>query len=105
MRRRILEFDDVTCVVAANDIQAMRLMQVYRSAGRIVPDDVSVIGFDDIDLAHVVSPPLTTVHLGTRQLGFAAFRVLIERIKNPDAPIRNETLDVSMTLRDSLRRL
>lgn len=95
---------DVTCVVTANDIQAIGLLQLYRSAGLAVPDDVSVIGFDDIDLARLVNPALTTVHLPIGQLGARSFEILSDRIDNPNAPVRREQLPVTMVERGSLRR-
>lgn len=105
IERVILEHDEVTCVVAANDVQAIGLMRLFRSAGRVVPDDVSVVGFDDIDFAAMVGPPLTTVHLGTRTLGHNAFEILRDRMRDPKKPPRREILDVSMTFRESLRAL
>ena len=77
-------------------------MSLYRSAGIAVPDDVSVIGFDDIDLASLVSPPLATIRLSPRKLGERAFEVLVDRIKNPDSPIVRERLPVELAKRGSL---
>jgi len=94
---------DVTCVATANDIQAIRLMSIYQSSGFDVPGDISVIGFDNIDLASLVSPQLTTIDLHPRQLGERALELLIDRIKNPDTEIVHEQLEVHMCLRDSLR--
>jgi LacI family transcriptional regulator len=102
VRREILRHH-VDCVVTANDIQAIGLLQLYRDAGRRVPDDVSVIGFDDIDLAARISPGLTTVHLPVATLGRTAFDVLLDRIKNPDLPRQRRRLDVAMTMRGSTR--
>lgn len=93
---------DVTCAVTANDIQAIGLLQIFRTMGRAVPDDVSVIGFDDIALARLVSPTLTTVHLPIRRLGSRAFEMLRTRIENPALPTRREQLEVQMARRESL---
>ena len=100
--RQIIAYSEVTCAATANDIQAIKLMSLYRSAGIAVPDDVSVIGFDDIDLASLVSPPLATIRLSPRKLGERAFEVLVERIKNPDSPIVRERLPVELAKRGSL---
>ncbi len=102
VREAILSHE-VSCAVTANDIQAIGMLQTYRDAGLSVPDDVSVVGFDDIDLAARVSPGLSTVHLPVEALGMTAFDVLIDRIKNPDMPRRREQLPVSMTIRQSVR--
>jgi DNA-binding LacI/PurR family transcriptional regulator len=53
---------EVDAVFAANDLMALGVLHVLRSAGRRVPDDVAVIGFDDIDLSRYADPPLTTVN-------------------------------------------
>jgi DNA-binding LacI/PurR family transcriptional regulator len=59
-----------------------------REAGRRVPDDVSVVGFDDIPLAAFFDPPLTTVRLPAYELGQAAGRALLERITGQAIPTR-----------------
>lgn len=94
---------DVTCVATANDLQAIRIMSLYQSSGFSIPEDISVIGFDNIDLASLVSPQLTTVNLSPRRLGERAFELLINRINNPAAPIVHDQLEVQMTLRDSVQ--
>jgi DNA-binding LacI/PurR family transcriptional regulator len=53
---------DLDAVFAANDMMAAGAMRILRDAGRTVPDDVSVVGFDDIELARHTEPPLTTIH-------------------------------------------
>ena len=99
---QIIAHSEVTCAATANDIQAIKLMSLYRSAGIAVPDDVSVIGFDDIDLASLVSPPLATIRLSPRKLGERAFEVLVDLIKNPDSPIVRERLPMELAKRGSL---
>ena len=96
---------DVSCVVTGNDMQALGALQTFRSAGRSVPDDVSIIGFDDIDFAALASPSLSTVRLPTRELGATAFGMLVHRIESPFMPVQQKRLDVQMMVRDSLRRI
>lgn len=99
----IASYSQVTCVATANDIQAIRLMSLLQSSGLRIPDDVSVIGFDNIDLASLVSPKLTTVDLSPRRLGERALELLLNRIENPASPIVHDQLDVEIILRDSLQ--
>jgi LacI family transcriptional regulator len=71
---------DVTAVFVASDVVAFGVLRGLREAGRRVPRDVSVVGFDDIPLARHFDPPLTTVHLPARALGEAAGRALVDRL-------------------------
>jgi LacI family transcriptional regulator len=66
----------VTAIVCYNDLTAIGVMRGLRSSGRHVPDDVSVIGFDDIDMARWTDPPLTTVRQPTDLMG----RLAVERV-------------------------
>ena len=63
---------------------AIGVMRAVRDLGLSVPGDVSVIGFDDIDLAQHVEPQLTTVHQPIRRKGEEAVRVLLDEILHPD---------------------
>jgi LacI family transcriptional regulator len=66
----VLDADpDVTAIVAYNDLMAIGAMRAVRATGRRVPHDVSVVGFDDVDLAAYVDPPLTTVAQATTEMG------------------------------------
>jgi LacI family transcriptional regulator len=76
-----------TALVAYNDISALGAMSALREAGRRVPEDISVIGFDDIDFASIAYPPLTTVRQPLREMGATAAEVLIRKIEN------NETVE------------
>jgi LacI family transcriptional regulator len=72
-----------TGVLAANDLMAIGAMQVFAERGLSVPDDISVIGFDDIMAASLVTPPLTTVALHQVRLGVKAAELLLDRIVGP----------------------
>jgi LacI family transcriptional regulator len=77
-----------TAVFATNDAMAIGAMRALMDAGRCVPDDVSIIGFDDIMLASYVSPTLTTVRTPKRSAGKKAVEQLLQRIqkKVPEGP-------------------
>ena len=77
---------DVTAAFAYNDLMAIGAMRAVRAAGLRVPADISVIGFDDIDLAAYVDPPLTTMAQSTAEMGHWAFDQLARRLANPDDP-------------------
>lgn len=83
--RKLLEQDRIpTALLCSNDLTAIGAMEAVRTAGLRVPNDVSVIGFDDIYFSRLTTPPLTTVGLPRHQLGKLAFRALrnILRAKN-----------------------
>jgi DNA-binding LacI/PurR family transcriptional regulator len=69
-----------TAVFAVNDAVALGVIRAAREAGRRVPAEVAVIGFDDIHLAHAADPPLTTVHIAKERMGELAARRLLELI-------------------------
>lgn len=80
--------DRPTAVFAANDQSAIEVMHVAAELGIPVPDDLSVVGFDDIPEAAQAVPPLTTVAQPLREMGVHAARILIARIAGHDAPSR-----------------
>ncbi|MDX5565035.1 LacI family DNA-binding transcriptional regulator [Streptomyces sp. ID05-04B] len=77
---------DVTAVFAANDDMAIGLIRALTEAGLRVPQDVSVVGFDDIPVAAFVTPPLTTVPQPFDAVAQEGLRRLVHVIENPDAP-------------------
>jgi DNA-binding LacI/PurR family transcriptional regulator len=76
--RELLEREpDLDAVFAASDLMAHGAIRTLRQAGRRVPDDVAVVGFDDVELARYVDPPLTTVHQPILNLGRTLVRQLV----------------------------
>jgi DNA-binding LacI/PurR family transcriptional regulator len=73
-----LAFD---AVFAGDDDAAVGALQVLRQAGKMVPQDVSVVGFDDKDFASTLIPPLTTVRAPTETVGQEAVRLLIAQLR------------------------
>ncbi|MBL8131848.1 MAG: LacI family DNA-binding transcriptional regulator [Anaerolineae bacterium] len=73
-----------TAVFASNDLMALGAMQAIRDQGLEIPEDISVLGFDDIPQASMVHPQLTTVRQPLEQMGRVAVSLLIEQIERPD---------------------
>jgi DNA-binding LacI/PurR family transcriptional regulator len=90
----------VDAVFVASDVVAFGALGALREAGRRVPDDISVVGFDDIPLAAFLEPPLTTVRLPAYALGHAVASALLDRIANPAAP-RRTLLPTELVVRSS----
>lgn len=79
----------VTAVFGANDWASVAFMRKARDAGIRIPMDLSLIGFDDIDLAALVSPALTTLAIDKARMGRAAFALMAHRLEVPTAdPVR-----------------
>lgn len=80
---------DVTAIFGVNDLITVAFMQLARNAGLRIPADLSLVGFDDIDLASLVMPALTTIAVDKVLMGRAAFALLAHRLEAPaTAPIK-----------------
>lgn len=91
-------------IVCGNDVTAAHVIQQLDALGAVVPDDVKVSGVDDVKYAELLRVPLTTMHQPCEAIGDAAFRVMLERIANPDMPVRDILLHASLVIRESSRR-
>jgi LacI family transcriptional regulator len=88
-------------IVSANDQMAIGVVKALARAGVRVPEDVAVVGFDDIFPGSLCDPPLTTVHQPMRLLGERACARLLERIANPALRPATELLPTELVLRSS----
>ena len=91
---------DATAVFAANDAMALGLLKALHERGRRVPDDVSVVGFDDVPEAAYYWPGLTTVQLPSYDLGWTAANLLLDRIAGKEYPLRTVVLRSSLQVRE-----
>jgi LacI family transcriptional regulator len=92
---------EFTAVVAGNDLIALGCYDVFRERGLSCPEDISVVGFNDMPLLDKLRPPLTTVGIPHHQVGVEAARMLLEAINEPDRPTRSVLLPVSLVVRGS----
>jgi LacI family transcriptional regulator len=92
------ETDAVFCY---NDLVAVGALQACLAAGRRVPEDVAVVGCDDILLAALVTPALTTLGVDKREVGAAATRLLLERIKGCTAECQEVIFKPALIVRTS----
>lgn len=90
-----------TAVLTINDAMAMGAINAAASLGVRIPDDLTITGFDDIDLAKDWSVPLTTVRQFKQHLGRAAGRQLLARIAEPEGPHQRITLETELMVRAS----
>ncbi|MCR9087060.1 MAG: LacI family DNA-binding transcriptional regulator [Rhodobacteraceae bacterium] len=101
-------FDDVmsgaprpTAILCGNDVLAVGAVMAAKAAGLRVPEDVSITGFDDIEIAEIVEPQLTTVHVPHRAMGTEAARRLVD-VLNGDGAETSLRLDTYLCLRQTL---
>jgi DNA-binding LacI/PurR family transcriptional regulator len=90
-----------TAVFAQNDPMAVGVLRAARDKGLMIPDQLSVIGVDDIPLAAYFAPPLTTLKQDFADIGREAARSLIRTIEQPDAPARQLRLPAELIIRRS----
>ena len=88
-------------IVSANDMMAIGCVLALRAAGVAVPEEVAVIGFDDVPAARYLSPTLSSVHVGIGRLGTLAVERLLESIECPGAEAKVDTLNPTLALRGS----
>ncbi|ORT57793.1 LacI family DNA-binding transcriptional regulator [Streptomyces sp. CB03238] len=99
--RRLALRPDVTAVFASNDQMALGLLHALHEAGRSVPGDVSVVGYDDIPEAAHLLPPLTTVRTDFTEIGTRSLRLLLGRIDGPAEPRIDPVVPVELIVRHS----
>ena len=99
---QLLSKDDrPDAVFAVSDIFASAAIKVAKKIDLLVPQDLMIIGFDNVDISLMSEPPITTVNQPKMQLGYMACEVLVERISAPDAPGKHILLDTELIVRDS----
>lgn len=96
-----------TAVFCCNDMMALGAMSAIGEKGLSVPQDISVIGYDNIHSSRFFSPPLTTVHQSKSRLGSMALEILLERIQESDKPHLPQEIELhpELVVRNSVRKL
>ncbi|GAB3809798.1 LacI family DNA-binding transcriptional regulator [Micromonospora zhanjiangensis] len=93
--------DRPTAIFAANDLQALGVYQAAREAGLRIPDDLSVVGFDDLPVVAWVDPPMTTVHQPLTEMAVAATELALALSRGEELPQLGMELATSLTVRES----
>ncbi len=96
------ENPQITAVFGVNDLVAVSAMRVAQEMGLRVPQDLSVIGYDDTYLAINAVPHLTTMHVDTTAMGYAAVQLLALRLENPEAARMTLTIHPTLVERESV---
>lgn len=105
MQKLLSTEDRPTAVFCCSDTIAVGAYQVIHQQGLRIPQDISVIGYDDIELARYLSPPLSTVSQPKAELGKLAVEILLQRIKEPKRDYQTITLNPDLILRQSVQTI
>ncbi len=90
-----------TAVLTSNDLTAIGALRAISRVGQRVPDDISVVGFDDIELSQFTQPPLTTIRLSRDELGRKACNALYEAVEGTRRKGQEIKVDTRLVLRES----
>lgn len=101
IRRLIEQGHTFSAVIAANDSMALGAYRALHEAGLTVPQDVSVVGFDDMLEAAYFTPPLTTVRHNYIQLGTQAFEYLMQLMDDPETEVQQQFITPKLIVRES----
>ncbi len=96
------EVPETTAVLCSNDFQALGAVSKLNALGYRIPEDLSLIGFDDVTMALLTTPPLTTIQVNRNTIGQVAVQLLLNRIGLPDSPPLTTTVGVTLVERDSV---
>ncbi len=95
------ENDPPTAWFIANNMMTLGALNALHDRGKRIPEDVAIVGFDDMPWAVSLNPPLTVVSQPTLEIGNRAANMLLERIEQPDLPPRTEILETKLVVRAS----
>lgn len=94
-----------TAVLACNDLMALGTLQAVRESRLRCPEDISIVGFDNLEFTEFTDPALTSIHQPGYQLGATASRMLLERIDGLAAGPRTIVLHTELKIRNSVSAL
>jgi LacI family transcriptional regulator len=100
-QRLLQRAGDIDAIFAASDQTAMGVLQALHEAGKRIPEDIAVVGFDDLPSAVQANPPLTTIHHPIQQKGARAMSLLVDQIENPNDEPQQILLPVQLVIRQS----
>jgi DNA-binding LacI/PurR family transcriptional regulator len=90
-----------TAVLVTNNLMTLGTLQAIHERNLIIPDQIAIVGFDDMSWSTSLQPPLTAVAQPAYELGIAAAQLLLDRLKEPDRPFRHIVLETQLIIRAS----
>ena len=104
-RELAMRCEEYTAVFCVSDLYAVQLSNAVRARGKRIPDDLSIIGFDDNMLSQLYRPAITTIHQDTERKGVLAGSALVQMIENRYSGEKEVILPVSLVERDTVNRV
>jgi DNA-binding LacI/PurR family transcriptional regulator len=95
--------DPPSAVLVSNNLMTLGALQKIHERNLNIPNQISIIGFDDIAWASSLRPPLTVIAQPVTEMGIAAANLLLDRIQNPDGPLKHLTFETRLIVRASCR--
>jgi len=92
---------DFTAIFAYNDMMAFGAMQAIREKGLRIPEDIGLVGYDDIPFCSLMNPALTTIRLKKQELGIESVKLLLSRINGRHKKLKKVILDVELIVRET----
>ena len=102
MKRLLEDMPDLDGVFCGNDQMAVGALKLLKEYGKRVPEDIKVMGYDDVFLSSIIDPSLSTIHIQKTHTGIKAAQMLFQRIENPD--MDEEPVGVKMGAKLVVRR-
>jgi DNA-binding LacI/PurR family transcriptional regulator len=90
-----------TAVLVTNNLMTLGALQAIHERNLVIPDQIAVVGFDDMSWSTSLQPPLTAVAQPTYELGVTAAQLLLDRLQEPDRPSRHVILETQLIIRAS----
>jgi DNA-binding LacI/PurR family transcriptional regulator len=92
-------------IFAANDALAIGAMQFYKDNDIKIPDDISIIGFDDVEVDLLIDPSLSTIHVPKIELGAEAMQLMLNILKNNSTTAKKILVPVELIVRKSTKKI
>lgn len=103
--RKLALIPRITAVFSTADIMAAGIMAGIRQAGKRIPDDISIVGFDDIDISKITYPPLTTIHQDAKLKGKLAVDYMLDMLEHKSVRNREISLPIHLIERESVKTI
>lgn len=99
--KQLLENNNLDAIFVSSDTMATGAMRALREAGKSVPEDIAIVGYDDLPPSQSATPPLTTVRQPVKRFGMKAMEILLDIIENGQVPPRQVILETELIIRQS----